>query len=248
MHARGRCGNARLSRRQEDTRSVVLYRLGYPDGLIAPLASGDPTLGLNPVYHADRTKDEKAPLNTRGDKKIDDYDKWRFDALDHRPEVTIKFEPKTGGVIKIDCAASNSGLTSSAHRCSEFGSTTRKHQLSRNWADQTDKSSMRGRRPRRHRDRDHTCKRARLRNVVVNTEGRPERHYATLSQSSARTRPLSATTQWNVETGRFMAKTPRPWQPSRRRWRRPGFNSLTARSRGCDCVSQRVSQIREFAP
>ena len=56
----------------------------------------------------------------RGGKEIDDYDKWGFDASDHRPEVTIKFEPKTGGVIKIDCAASNSGLTSSAHRCSEF--------------------------------------------------------------------------------------------------------------------------------
>ena len=58
----------------EDTRSVVLYRLGYPDGVIASLAPGDPTLGLNRVYHADRTKDEKDPLNAmpgrQGDRRL----------------------------------------------------------------------------------------------------------------------------------------------------------------------------------
>ena len=90
----------------EDTRSVVLYRLGYPDEVLAPPEPGDSMPEWDHVYFTDRTKDP--PNAMPSGKKVEDYNEWGFNPSNDHADVYIAFEPNAR-VSKIACTALKTG-------------------------------------------------------------------------------------------------------------------------------------------
>jgi hypothetical protein len=102
----------------EDTKKVVLYRLGDPDVVweetkevvdCFPGLTGPCTLIRS--YSTDRTKDPQHAI-TEG-KQAEDYHVWSFN-YSKDGHTSVRFDPKTGTVLRISCMEFN---TSTAKQC-----------------------------------------------------------------------------------------------------------------------------------